>query len=203
MKKLVLATALAATPFAASAGELSYTYVEGGFSQMKVDSNDATFGDFTGDGGYLRGAVAVSPQFYLFGGYAKVSDSDNVSGTKVEDDVSQAEAGIGYHQAMGERLDFLAELSYMRLEEKISARGIGSFEEDAKGGRIAIGLRGQMSEPLEGWIKAGYIDGGDFSGDFVGTLGGQFKFNPTWGLVGEVEIIDDVTRYTAGVRASF
>ena len=52
-------------------------------------------------------------------------------------------------------------------------------------------------------VKAGYLDGSNLSGSFVGDLGGQVKFNATWGLVGEIEVIEDVTRYSVGVRASF
>ena len=66
-----------------------------------------------------------------------------------------------------------------------------------------MGLRGAPSPRTELWVKAGYLDGSNLSGSFVGDLGGQVKFNATWGLVGEIEVIEDVTRYSVGVRASF
>lgn len=214
-KRFLLAAVLAAAPFVASASDngFSYTYVEGGYTQARVDSDDELLGDFTANGGYLRGSFAISPSFYVFGSYARGTDEDDVSVTfggerfdfDVEDELTQAEAGIGYHMAMGEKVDFLAELAYLRLDEEITVSADGESDSEkfeSNGGRIAMGLRGG-SETLEGWIKAGYIDGGDFGGDFIGTLGGQYRFNRTWGLVGEVEIINDLTRYTAGVRASF
>lgn len=201
----VLAALLAAAPFAASAGEgLSYTYVEGGYAKVHVD--DSFLGDPEGDGGYLRGSFAINPSFNVFGSFARVGDdyrlTDGINSYRFDVDLTQLELGIGYHMPMGERLDFIAELAYQRLEVETDLSGFGSGSDDIKGGRAAIGVRGG-NERLEGWLKAGYLDGGDYEGDFVGTLGGQVRFNRTWGLVGEVEIIDDLTHYKAGVRASF
>ena len=214
-KRFILAAMLAAAPFAAFAEDngFSYTYVEGGYTQARVDNDDELLGDFDAKGAYLRGSFAVSPSFYFFGGFSRAKDDDSVTfdlgdeqiRVDVEDELTLAEGGVGYHMAMGERVDFLAELSYLRLEEevKVSAEGESEKESfDNNAGRIAVGLRGG-SERMEGWVKAGYIDGSDFSGEFVGTLGGQYKFNQTWGLVGEVEVFNDLTRFNAGVRASF
>lgn len=107
---------------------------------------------------------------------------------------------------MGERVDFLAELSYLRqdIDLKTSLGNLSVNDSDSfTGGKIAVGIRGAVSDNVEGWLKAGYLDGGDFDGSFVGTLGGQVKFNPTWGIVGEVEIIESESNYRVGVRASF
>jgi len=40
-------------------------------------------------------------------------------------------------------------------------------------------------------------------GTWAGNVGGQINFTPMWGLVGEVQVIEDVTQYSAGIRASF
>ena len=70
-------------------------------------------------------------------------------------------------------------------------------EVDAKGATI------ELADGIEGYVKANYTDGGDFSGDFSGTLGAQVKFNPTWGVTGEAEFGGDADIYMLGVRASF
>jgi len=215
-KRFVLAAMLAAAPFAASAAGngLSYTYVEGGYTQAKINENFEDFGDVDASGGYLKGSFAISPSFYLFGTYAKASDDETIEPiqdltVRMEDDFTQAEGGVGYHMAWGENVDFLAEAAYISIERdvKFTARYLGASESDSvdidqKGSRVAVGVRGG-NERAEGWLKVGYLGGSDFDGGFVGTLGGQYKFNQTWGLVGEVEVVDDVTRYMAGVRASF
>jgi hypothetical protein len=52
-------------------------------------------------------------------------------------------------------------------------------------------------------VKANYVDGSDYDGEFSGTLGAQFIINETWGIVGEIEAGDLTTRYMLGARASF
>lgn len=200
-KQLALAVVLATASFTAAAADLSYTYVEAGYAKLHIDEDLLDNPEL--DGGYVRGSFAVSPQLYVFGGVGRVSNDFNLLGAGFDVDETQSEIGLGYHQAMGEQVDFIAELAYLRLDTDVEVVGLGSSDEQVGGGRASLGLRGNLSPRVEGWVKAGYLDGGDFEGDFVGTLGGQYKFNPTWGLVAEVEIIDDNTQYLAGVRASF
>ncbi|MFE0500880.1 hypothetical protein ACFW0P_08905 [Lysobacter soli] len=215
-KRFVLAAMLAAAPFAASAADngISYTYIEGGYNQARIDHDDEILGDFDADGGYLRGSFGVSKSVYLFGSYASGEDSDNVSldiglpapyEAKVDDELTISEIGVGFHSAMGERVDFIGELAYFRMEEDFKVHDDeGSFTDrwHVNGGRASVGIRGG-NEHVEGWVKVGYLDASDFNGNFVGGVGGQYKFNQTWGLVGEVEVFDDLSRYMVGVRASF
>lgn len=188
MKKyLALALALAVAPFAASAGELNYTYVEGAFARVDIDDLD------DGDGYQLRGSAAIAENVYLYGGYGSV-DANNYDA-----DFSETQLGVGYRHALSERADFIAELGYIGQELDIT--GLGSASAD--GGRVSAGFRGLMADNFEAWVKGGYTDGGDFDGDFSGTVGAQLTFNRTWGLVGEIEAGQDITKYMVGVRASF
>lgn len=208
MRTLLAALALAAVPFAAPAAErLSYTYIEGGWTKLEID--DDWLGDPDGDGGYLRGSFAIADRVHLFGGYASVSRSYRLAPARVKFELAQPEFGIGYHQSFTERLDFTADLAWLRLngEAKLSGTGDpdldGTYKDHVSAGRATLGLRGKPSARTELWLKAGYIDGSDLEGSFVGTLGGQVNLSPTWGLVGEFESIEDTTRYSLGVRASF
>ncbi|HET6396011.1 MAG TPA: hypothetical protein VFF91_04155 [Pseudoxanthomonas sp.] len=208
MRTLLAALVLAAAPFAASAAEgVSYTYVEGGWTKVEVD--DDWLGDPDGDGGYLRGSFAIADRVHLFAGYATVSRTYREAPMRVKYELAQPEFGIGYHQEFTQRLDFTADLAWMRLNEEAKVSGTGDADLDGtyKGhinaGRATVGLRGKPSARTELWLKAGYIDGSDLEGSFVGSLGGQVGFSRTWGLVGEVEVIEDTTRYNLGVRASF
>ena len=205
-KTLILAALLAATPFAAQAADgLSYTFVEGGYTRAEMDLGDG-FGNPKADGGYLRGSYALTDATYVFGGYSRVSDSASEAGLKVEADLDQYELGLGWHMPMTERIDFTAEAAYVRLDVKTKASfgGVSASDSDAmNAGRVTLGLRGTPSARTEAWAKAGAMDGSDMDSEFVGNLGGQFKFNPTWGLVGDINWIGDVTQYSVGVRASF
>lgn len=194
-KHLALAVALAIAPFAASADGLDYTYIEGGYANVEIDTGDALVGDLDFDGVQIRGSAAISESFYLLGGYGNVSNDDY----SMDVDFSELQFGLGYRHGLSDRADLITEVSYLRQE--IDFDGFGS--EDASGGRVSVGLRGLLADNFEGYVKGSYTDGGDFDGDFSGTLGAQFKFTPVWGVVGEIEAGDDVSKTLVGVRASF
>ncbi|MCC4633871.1 outer membrane beta-barrel protein [Xanthomonas dyei] len=204
---LILAALLAATPFAAAAEGLSYSYVEGGWNRTEINVN----GDSDDiDGGYIRGSWQIAEPVYLFAGYQRASnDYGFPNDITLEATLQQANLGIGYRQEMTERVDFIADASVLRTKIEAEAKQAGSriysaSSADRNFGMVSVGLRGKPSPRTEAWIKAGYIDGNDLDqGEFAGTLGGQVNFTPTWGLVGEVEFIDDANQYKVGVRASF
>lgn len=205
-KSLALALALAAAPFAASAGEPSYTYVEGGYAKLHIDEDDLDSPE--ADGGFVRGSVALGDSFHLIGGISRVGEDYRFLGERIDVDVTQYELGVGYHLAMGERVSFTADLAYLRYDLDTDVQGYGEFDEQATGGRLGVGIRGQFNDQFEGWVKANYYDGGDFEDETVtGVVGAQFKFNPTWGLMAEIEHGEvaevESTKYLVGVRASF
>ncbi|HEY4582835.1 MAG TPA: outer membrane beta-barrel protein [Lysobacter sp.] len=211
MKTRILALALALAPFAASAAPLSYTYVEGGWNKLHAD--DAFAVNREADGAFVRGSYDIGSGVNVFGGVSRVSQDFRVdAATRVDLDLTQYELGLGYHQSMSDRVDFIAELAWTRLDTDVEVatagvgRGSGRF--DMKGGRGALGVRGQFNDALEGLLKVNYYGGGDFDETFTGVVGAQFKFNPTWGVTAEVEHGEMLssgndTRYMVGVRASF
>jgi hypothetical protein len=205
-KTLALALALAAAPFAAPAAELSYTFVEGGYNKLHVDDADLDNPEL--DGGYLRGSFDLGSGVNLIGGIARASEDFALApGVELDVDLTQYELGLGYHQSLSERVDFIGELAWTRVDLDVEAGGM-SEDDNVKGGRAAIGVRGAFSDALEGLLKVNYYDGGDFEGGFSGVLGAQFRINPSWGITAEIEhgelvLSDEDTRYMVGVRASF
>lgn len=182
MKRSLIALALAAIlPLSAQADDkLSYTYVEADY--INVDGDADGFG--------VRGSVEFGQSnFYGFGGY-NVVEIDNTNF-----DVDSFDLGLGYAHGLSDNLDLLAEISYLNSDFE----GFG----DLDGYRASVGLRGSFTENFEGLVKANYVDGDDFDGDFTGTLGAQYRFSQTWGMVGEVEIGDGGETYLVGLRASF
>ena len=181
MKRSLFALALvAAMPFAAQADDkLSYTYVEGDY--VNVDGDADGFG--------VRGSFEFADSgFYGLGGWRSVEiDDTNI-------DVDNWELGVGYAHGVSENMDLISELAYNQID-------VEGFDED--GYRMSVGLRGSFTPNFEGLIKANYVDGDEFDGDFTGTLGAQWKFTQTWGVVGEAEFGDGGESYTLGLRASF
>lgn len=210
-KMLALALVLAAAPVAAFAGPMSYTYVEGGYNRLHLDGGDF-YDDTTADGAYVRGSYDFGTSgVNVFASVGKVSDTYQSNGLRVDADVRQDELGLGYHQSMSERVDFIAEGAWVRQVADAEASFAGNRASDSMivhGGRVAVGVRGQFNDIVEGLAKVNYYGGGDFEDDaFTVTAGAQFKINPTWGITAEIENgkIEDVqtTRYMVGVRASF
>ncbi|AUI06229.1 MULTISPECIES: hypothetical protein [Stenotrophomonas] len=209
-KILIVAALLAAAPFAASADALSYTYVEGGWTQLQLDNGGGSKPRL--DGGYIRGSVAIAEQVHVFGGYTAVTKTYNHNyydiAVRIKQKVQSPELGIGYHMPWTDRVDFTADAAWVRLDEEFKmsfdGRQVDRLKDHTNVGRVTMGIRGKPSRMTEAWAKAGYMDGGNnFKGTWVGTVGGQINFTKTWGLVGEISGYRDVTQYSAGVRASF
>ena len=193
-KQIVLALALAAATFAATAGERSYSYVEGGWNRATVDidrNNDADFDGFT-----VRGSYGFD-QFHVFGAYSSVNNDDFV-----DIDLNESQLGLGIHHAIDDSADVIGEVSYLREEVKASAFGF-SAKDHVNAYRLSAGIRGQLGQHIEATIKANYTDGSDVDSEFTPSAGVLVKFNPTWGLFADAEAGKDITRYAVGVRASF
>ncbi len=197
MKKQLAATlVLACLPFAASARDSlgSFTYVEGGVQRVSVDLDSLGNDSLDFDGVGIRTSVELGDNIYLYGGYVWSRNDDFA----VDIDAQQIHAGIGYRHTVFDNADVIAELGFQHIE--LDADGL---EENIDGARLSVGLRGALSDSFEGWVKANYVDGSDYDGEFSGTLGAQFVINETWGIVGEVEAGDVTSQYMLGVRASF
>lgn len=195
-KQLAAALVLACLPFTASARDSlgSFTYVEAGVQRVSVDLDSLGNDSFDFDGIGIRTSIELGDNLYIYGGYA-FSRNDDFA---VDIDARQANAGIGYRHTVFDNADLTAELGFQHTE-----LAADNFEENIDGARLSIGLRGALGNSFEGWVKANYVDGSDYDGEFSGTLGAQFVINETWGIVGEVEAGDVTSQYMLGVRASF
>jgi opacity protein-like surface antigen len=180
MKKNFLALGLLvalASP-AAFAANTDYTFVEGGYV------NDDGFAD----GAYLKGSYDIGRGFYAHGQYVHL-DAHNSSFH-----YEPAELGLGWRMPVGARADFLAEAAALQVHTSFGT---------AHGYRASVGVRGDLTSKLEGLARVNYIDGHNFNGNATGTLGLQYKFNPTWGITSEVNFGQGDEVAQLGVRASF
>ena len=207
-KQIVLALALATASFAATAGELSYSYVQGGYARTHIDNLG------NGDGFGVDGSVAVSKNVHIFGGYTMQSASED----GIDVDLNSTRLGVGFNTAINERADFIARAAYERADVDVDVPGFGSFDGNADGYSLEAGFRGQLSVDgdIEGWVLGGYAkldsaevedisldtDSGD-DDEFYGRAGLLFKLNPTWGVVAEGRFAQDANQVLVGIRASF
>ena len=121
MKRSLLAlTLLAALPFAASAQDaksnLSYNYVQGGYTHVNSDTN--------ANGWAVDGSAAIAPNFHVFGGYSAVkADSVLVSpGVTSKPKLDQWKVGVGYNHSIAANTDFVGTLAYQKAEAKLAKK---------------------------------------------------------------------------------
>lgn len=186
MKRTLFALALAAAlPMSAQAGEISYSYIQGGYSAASVDS-----ADFNGLG--VKGSIAFNDSFYGFVSY------DNGDDNNVE--LTQTTAGIGWHTA-GDTQWFV-EASY--VNDKIDFSGFNTHDD---GYSVAGGIRAKLNDNFELNAKLNYTDVNDFGDGFGAGVGGLYSFNDTWGLYASYDYSDrqgsNLDTWGLGVRASF
>lgn len=198
MKRSLIALGLlAALPFAASASDLSYNYVEGGYT--RINGAGAKI-----DGLAINGSVALGSRFHLFGGY-EATDIDGTSvniGTgqtfRSKVDLDRWNLGFGYNHSLSQSTDLVARVGYGRSDfEGLSHTFKSYFTE--------VGARSQLMPNLEGYLYAGYekTEGTGQSGDYYGRIGGQYSFNKSWGLVADAKFGDGTEKYFFGPRFTF
>ncbi len=180
-----------------------YTYIEAGAARVDVDLYEV---NESGNGGYLRGSMAITDDLYLFGGYDRVAKSWGADVEHAKITIDQAEIGFGASIPLGSpRVNFISELSLLRLGGKLDYKSRG-YSDYLYAGKLMVGIRARPVSNLELWAKAGYLRVDDnllIDDSAVGNVGIQYRFTPTWGVVGEAEFYEDVRFYRLGVRASF
>lgn len=198
MKRSLIALGLlAALPFAASASDLSYNYVEGGYSRINGLGTKV-------DGAAINGSVALGSRFHLFGGYEALEFSERVVDTSLgnmlvpESDIDTWRLGVGYNHSLSQSTDLVARIGHARTDYDFSSRDFKSYFTE-------VGVRSQLAPNVEGYLFAGYdkTEGTGESGDYYGRLGGQYNFNKSWGLVADVRFGDGAEQYFFGPRFSF
>lgn len=187
MKRQLLALTLTALlPFAAQSQEISYTYLEGGYSRLNSDID--------ADGWGLNGSLALNESFHAFGNYSRSEfENSNI-------DLETFSVGLGTRYALKNQLHLLAQVGYENANPELQRSNEAWFAE--AGARAAIGSR------LEGWVLVGYEDGGNIDNEVYSKLGMQLKFPAgtglaRWGLVSEIKFIDDDEQFFIGPRLSF
>jgi len=200
MKRSLFALALAAAlPLSAQAGEMSYTYVEGGYTADEFSGS----GLQTLDGYYIGGSYNFADTgWFVAGSY----NSTTFDAGPVNVDFNRALVGFGYHHGVTDNADLVVQLDYLDTREDAGAFGSASDN----GYRLSLGFRGTVTEKFELSAMARYEDGGDFSSSGNNAsldVLGQYKFNETLGLTAGVGVGQryntDLINYNIGLRASF
>lgn len=126
--------------------------VEAGYVQADLDSDDSSPSGF--GAAVLK---SLGDNFYLTGRYRDVSEEEKISNIRVDIELSQLSAGIGYKYAITNTTDIFAQVTFENLEATASAQG-QSDSNDENGFGAAVGVRSMVVEQLEVSAQIGYID---------------------------------------------
>jgi Ax21 family sulfation-dependent quorum factor len=197
MKRSLIALALlAAAPFAASASDLSYNYIEGGYT--RVNGVGAKI-----DGAVLNGSIALGSRFHAFGGYealdleATAIDIGTGQTFSADADFDTWTLGFGYNHSLTNSTDLVARVGYRNSDIDVPGFDLKSYFTE-------VGARAQLATNFEGYAYAGYErTEGAGDGDYFGRIGGQYSFNRNWGLVADVKFGQSVEQYFVGPRFTF
>ena len=172
----------------AIADDLNYNYVQAAYLDTEID--DSAF-DVDGDGLSLSGSVELGESMFLTAGYAAQEFDFGI-------DLDQWAIGVGGHLPISDSVDVVGSLSYVDAE--IDSR-FGGADDDGYGASIGIRARVADNVEVEGGINYVDLDAGGDETSF--GIGGRYYFTPEFALGAGVDLGDDVTAWSVGVRFEF
>lgn len=200
MKKTLIALALAAASFGASASEsnnLGYTYVQ----------LDAVYADADGSvypwGARLGGSYAFTDNVFATASIGRVKDNDVDGDSHSEYTNKSWSLGVGFNTAIGASADWVSQLAYVRSRQSEEWYG-DEWRTHTSGYNLSTGVLGHVTDKLTANAYLGYEDyNHHYDGNFYADFGMGYAFNPTWSLQGGLKLNENVETYSVGVRASF
>lgn len=173
-------------PFAASASNFSYTYVEGYYADVSVDDSD---GDFDGDAWAITGSWQFHDMLFAFGGY-EWGDYD----FDIETDTF--ELGLGLAFPIGEQVDLAFGASYVDVSVDIPFFG----DEDDDGYSVFGGFRFGLGESFQVDAGASYVDLNDSGSDTGYSIVGRYYFTDAWAVGAGYQTADDTDAWVLTLR---
>jgi len=177
---------LAAFPILAGAQEFNYTYVDAGYVASDVDIGPRKA---DGDGLGVRGSYALTEQFHAFGAHS-TQDLD------LDIDTRQLEFGVGTHWNLTGNLDLIGEMSWVDADRNTP---FGNADDDGLG--LGAGLRTRMGSSLELEGQVNYVNLDNSNTSLL--VSGRYYLWDSFAISGGLELDDDDTAWTIGVRAEF
>jgi hypothetical protein len=187
---LICAAALA-LPFAASAEQLSYRYVDvAHFPEAKIDAGNI---DVDGDGIQLRGSLPVYQNIFALAEYQDLSLDNGV-------DTTRFMVGAGGHWALGPNLDLIARGGLVHYEVDV-----GRFNDDDTGLFAGVRLRSLVAPKVEveGGVEHLAVDVAGIDGDTYLIGEGRYNFTPQFSAGVLITLGGDTQVFGAQGRFNF
>jgi hypothetical protein len=175
---------LSAMPLAAQAEDMSYSFIDLGYSELNLD------GGPTGDGFGVRGSIGFAENFFGFADYL----SQDFSGL----DLDIYSIGLGGRMEIAESVDLVGKAGYLKAD----ASG-GGLSGDESGYLVSAGVRARPASQFELEGNVVYRDFGSGADDTAVAVAARYFFTDMFALGAEYEMSDDQDIWFAGVRLSF
>lgn len=186
MLRLSLISLILAFSASANAEDFDYNFLTLGYGSIDLD------GGPDGNVFTLGGSYALTDTYFAFANYGAGSLDAGI-------DTTSWDAGFGYHRALSDQVDFVAELAYVYFE--VDYPQFGSDDDSGLG--LAVGFRFAQSEKLELNAGINYVDFGDRGGDTGFALGALYDVNDKYSVGLSGAWADDVSMYTLSGRFHF
>lgn len=168
----------------------NYNFLELGYQSVDLDVGGGI--DVDGDGYLIGGSFEFAESFFGFIGY-------NETGFDFSVDLTQLQAGFGWHTDLTDNTDFFATASWVDAE--VDAPGFGSVSEDGYG--LSIGVRSNVTDLIELYGEIAYVDLGSGSDSTAFGIGIFFNITDSFALGLGATDDDDITSYNASARFYF
>lgn len=172
---------LAAMPLAAQAEDMSYSFIDLGYSELNFDNGP------TGDGFGVRGSVGFAENFFGFADYL----SQDFSGL----DIDIYSIGLGGRMEIAESVDLVGKAGYLKAD---ASGGV-----DDSGYLVSAGVRARPASQFELEGNVVYRDFGGGADDTAVAVAARYFFTDMFAIGAEYEMSDDQDIWFAGVRLSF
>jgi len=170
----------------ASAAELHYDYIEGGYESVDLDNPSVD-----GDGLFLGGSVLVTQSLFLRAEYEYADFDRGV-------DARELDLGVGVRFPAAPDIDLTLSGGYVDAE--VDTR-FGDFDDD--GFFVGGGVRWLVNDQVELNGGLDYVDLDESGDDVVVKLGGVVHLQRQLALVAGVDIADDADTIKLGLRYHF
>ena len=177
-----------------SANDISYDNLSLSWNDATIDGDASPDIDLDGFGAGL--SFSLNKDWYM------KLDTTMLSGDEAgaDFDLDLTTVNFGYHTAVSNNTDFIAELGYARSDAELSFGGV-TASEDESAANLVLGFRGMATDSFEWGASVQHMDFDD-STTFL-NLEGRYYFTDNFSLGLEGKFESDINIYALDARFDF
>jgi opacity protein-like surface antigen len=178
-KKLLLSSLLTLLPLSAIAGEPSFNYVEGGYTQYSSSKNEKVQSNLSDDSDYkngfkLNGRFEIDPSFFAVTDFEYLQRKDKYLEGFEETKTKNYGLGLGYKMMLDGKTVLFTHIDYIQSNEKIIDKGskkslIEKTTMKGSGYKVGLGIKALLTNVIEVSSEFSYLNYGKIK-QKIGTV---------------------------------